>query len=125
MIFRSIKWSLQLWHGVILLLVLAGFGYTAFELQRTREFRRVDEELQERMSRLFGPMRGPGPGPGGRPPRGAGFEGPRRKTIDMRHDLPPELPPNPDRSFLNSYDGPVYHVIWRRDRQIERSENTP
>lgn len=125
MIFRSIKWSLQLWHGVILLLVLAGFGYTAFELQRTREFRRVDEELQERMSRLFGPMRGPGPGPGGRPPRGAAFEGPRRKTMDMRHDLPSELPPNPDRSFLNSYDGPVYHVIWRRERQIERSENTP
>jgi two-component system OmpR family sensor kinase len=125
MIFRSIKWSLQLWHGVILLLVLGGFGYTAFELQRTREFRRIDEELQERMSRLFGPMRGPGPGPGGRPPRGAGFDGPRRKILDLRHDLPPELPPNADRSFLSSYDGPVYHVIWRRDRQIERSENTP
>ena len=50
---RSIRWSMQLWHGVILLLVLAGFGYTAFELQRTREWRRVDQELQDRMAMIF------------------------------------------------------------------------
>ena len=26
---RSIRWRLQLWHGLILLLVLTGFGFTA------------------------------------------------------------------------------------------------
>jgi two-component system, OmpR family, sensor kinase len=64
MMFRSIKWSLQLWHGLILFLVLAGFGYTAFELQRTRELRRVDEQLLDRLATMFAPDR---------PPRGEGF----------------------------------------------------
>jgi two-component system, OmpR family, sensor kinase len=124
MIFRSIKWSLQLWHGVILLVVLAGFGYTAFELQRTREMRRVDEELQERVARVFGPMRAPGPGPGSRPARPAGSPE-RRRSAESRRDLPDELPPVLDRSFLDSYDGPVYHIIWRRDGRIVRAEDAP
>ena len=45
MFFKSIRWRLQMWYGLILLAVLAGFGVTAFELQRGRQFRRVDEEL--------------------------------------------------------------------------------
>jgi heavy metal sensor kinase len=52
---RSIKWRLQLWHGLILVLVLGGFGWTALEFQQTRELRRVDEELRERMRFLIGP----------------------------------------------------------------------
>jgi heavy metal sensor kinase len=40
---------------LILVLVLGGFGWTAFEFQQTRELRRVDEELHERMRFLIGP----------------------------------------------------------------------
>ena len=30
--FHSIRWRMQLWHGLLLALVLAGFGSTAWEL---------------------------------------------------------------------------------------------
>jgi two-component system, OmpR family, sensor kinase len=149
MMFRSIKWSLQLWHGLILFLVLTGFGYTAFELQRTRELRRVDEQLQDRLATMFAPIR---------PPRGEGFrrvgpqytndstEGPRhfqhteirksgvpgdrpfRIPLDdrlrgPRPILPDELPPNFGNSdFLESSD--IYHVIWQRDLR-RQSINAP
>ena len=75
MITRSIKWSLQLWHGIILLLVLAGFGYTAYELQHTREFRRVDQQLQERLTTIFTPRQ-----------QRPGVEGPRRFMPGERPD---------------------------------------
>ncbi len=61
---RSLRWRLQFWYGALLVAVLAGFGFTAFHLERARQFRRIDEGLQERMSVLVdalrgGPARGP------------------------------------------------------------------
>ena len=47
---KSIKWRLQIWYGLILVAVLAGFGFTAYQLERGRVFRRVDEELQRRIA---------------------------------------------------------------------------
>ena len=41
--FGSIRWRLQFWHGLLLTLVLAGFGLTLLELFRKDQFRRVDE----------------------------------------------------------------------------------
>ena len=34
MFFKSIRWRLQMWYGLILLAVLAGFGVTAFDGSR-------------------------------------------------------------------------------------------
>ncbi|HZL13193.1 MAG TPA: ATP-binding protein [Verrucomicrobiae bacterium] len=47
-IFKSIKWRLQLWYGLILVVVLAGFGFTAFQLERGQVFRGIDDELNRR-----------------------------------------------------------------------------
>lgn len=124
MILRSIRWSMQLWHGVILLLVLAGFGYTAFELQRTRELRRVDEELQDRVSLLFGPRRPPGAGPSRRPLRALGDDA--KGGREPRRELPDELPPNFERGFLEeSEEEASYYAIWRRDGRIARASGVP
>ena len=92
--FHSIRWRLQIWHGALLCLVLAGFGVTAHQLQRGNELRRVDQELQPRLRALMeagrrppgGDRRGGPPvfGPGEPPPprgfragsvRGELFEG--------------------------------------------------
>ena len=51
-IFKSIKWRLQIWYGLILVLVLAGFGFTAYQLEYGRQMRRVDGELQRRFKTL-------------------------------------------------------------------------
>jgi two-component system OmpR family sensor kinase len=67
-IFKSIKWRLQLWHGLILVVVLAGFGGTAYQLERGRLFGRIDNELHHRVGILANSLRRP-------PPRGlAGSE---------------------------------------------------
>ncbi len=62
-IFKSIKWRLQIWYGLILVVVLAGFGFTAYQLERNRQFRRIDDELQRRVGILANVLRRP-------PPRG-------------------------------------------------------
>jgi two-component system OmpR family sensor kinase len=113
MIFRSIKWRLQLWHGLTLLMVLVGFGYTAFELQRTREFRRVDQELHEHMAALIGPLRRPGRpfGPRDGPP-----------PSDASRPRPPGMPPEIGRDVEGAFpeDGPFYFVVWDREGRIVR-----
>ena len=48
MIFHSIRWRLQAWHGLILVVVLAGFGFTAYQVARDNQFRRIDQDLDQR-----------------------------------------------------------------------------
>ena len=44
-VFRSMRWRLQLWYGMLLLVVLTGFDLTAYRLESARQIRRIDEEL--------------------------------------------------------------------------------
>lgn len=115
MIFRSIRFRLQLWYGLFLALALAGFGYTAYHLRRAQEVRRVDGELNDRVGQLVAILRrnGPGPGPGGGPPprdfddpppdrRGPPPGGPRGPRID-EEDV---------EMFASATD---YFAFWNRD----------
>lgn len=77
MIIHSIRFRLQLWHGLILLVVLAGFGVMAYRMAWEDTLRSVDRELEARAAMLFrpgGPMPPPmmpmGPPPPGNPPDG-------------------------------------------------------
>lgn len=137
MIFKSIKWRLQLWYGLSLLLVLAGFGFTAFQLERTRTLRKIDGELQRRADLLlqamrrspreqgqFPPEREPGRLP---PPR---FDGPPREDLPERDSiLPPKnfKLPAPMEALFEAGDsnGFYYLMIWRNGREFSRSENAP
>jgi signal transduction histidine kinase len=90
MIFNSIKWCLQIWYGIILVAVLAGFGFTAFQLERNLQLRRLDEELQRRFGALANALHGPNRGgpPFDRPPPGPPPD-----------DGPPESDPGPPPAF--------------------------
>jgi two-component system OmpR family sensor kinase len=64
---RSIRWTLQIWHAAILLLVLLGFGFASYyEVSRTR-YMEVDAELSGAVhivaAYLAPPPRRPGPPP--------------------------------------------------------------
>jgi len=61
MMFNSIRWRVQLWHGLILIAVLTGFGITAYQLVYDNQIRAVDQELGRRMDMT---MRPPPPRPG-------------------------------------------------------------
>ena len=130
MIFNSIKWRLQIWYGLILVAVLAGFGFTAYQLEWGRQMRRVDDELQRRFNLLANAIRPP--------PRGANEErqplddsSPDQRPEDLRgqNQRPPvgfHLPPQAAGLFDTNAPNNFYFVIKARDgREIARSSNTP
>src|SRR5262245_18178032 len=92
MFLNSIGWRLQLWHGVLLVVVLAGFGLTAYQLQRATRLRQIDDELQQRLTVAGTLARRPNEGPG-RPP----FErfGPPNRREDSTFGPRPENPGPP------------------------------
>jgi heavy metal sensor kinase len=122
-VLHSIRWRLQLWHGLILVAVLAGFGLTAQRLQRANELRRVDAELQQRLGVLLGALRRPPPGGPGRdssapPPREWG-EGDRPERRDFR------LPPDRMEAFEGEGGG-FYFVVWSREgHELGRAPSAP
>jgi len=144
MVLHSIRWQLQLWHGLILVAVLLGFGFTAHRLQRANELRRVDLELQKRLGPLLEALRGPPPGergstgrPGEPRPRAAQPVERARPEPPVGRDPPGDLPRpreirlGPGRGALfEGDDNPFYYVIWGRDgsllkRSSPRSTETP
>jgi two-component system, OmpR family, sensor kinase len=133
-IFKSIKWRLQLWYGLILVAVLAGFGFTAFQLERERVFRDIFGELSSRANALMvvlHPPRGrPGEQPFGSPPP------PRDSFPDEPNDRPPEQFGSPPKQFhlpaqvANLFDpsdpNRFYFIITLPDgRELARSTNAP
>ena len=146
MIVKSIRWRLQAWHGLILVIVLAGFGFTAYEVARENQLRRIDQGLEERVTRLLFrpgprpdnglPPKPPDGGPGG-PGREHGEGGPGHDGPGPGHD---EGGP-PDRDFwraqlcerikqADSLDadqaGAVYFILWdRAGSLLASSTNTP
>jgi signal transduction histidine kinase len=61
MIFNSIRWRLQLWHGLILVIVLAAFGFSAYHVTRDNQLRRADQDLDQSFMTLFRPEPPKGP----------------------------------------------------------------
>lgn len=102
---HSIGWRLQLWHGVLLLAVLSGFGITAYQLESGRQMRRLGEELRRRLPALVESQR---PVPGDR-------------TLREFKLLPKHAP-----LFDDSGDG-FYYVVWLRhsERPVTFSTGAP
>lgn len=139
-IFNSIRWRLQIWYGLILLAVLAGFGITAYQLERGRVFNGVDDELQHRAGFLASALRQPGRNRGHADVQQAPMEGPPPEDAPPM-DRPPEspqaeqppvmprefhLPPQQAAAFDDTDTNGFYYVIWRRDGQVlARSPNAP
>lgn len=127
-VFKSIKWRLQLWYGLILVVLLVGFGTTAFQMERNRQFRRVDEELQRRFSIVSGvlrppPMRGPNAErlPGDRPLWGPRPDDPGQRGSDEFH-LPPQVLAMFDAEDRNRF---YFAVDFHDGRRPLRSTNAP
>jgi heavy metal sensor kinase len=153
MILNSIRWRLQVWYGLILLFILAGFGFTAYQMERTRRLRAIDDELQRRIAAVSGAFgqsvgdrRGPPGGPGNfRPPfeRPDGGEppddtdqsdGPPRRPAPNARPRDPNGPrigdfrlsPRAAALFDETDTNAFYYVIWRRDGvQLAGSTNAP
>jgi two-component system, OmpR family, sensor kinase len=64
--FRSIRWTLQLWHAAILGMALVSFGTALYLVVKGAELRRVDAELERSAYVLTAGSFGMPPGEGGR-----------------------------------------------------------
>ena len=130
-ILKSIKWRLQIWYGLILVIVLAGFGITAYQLERNRQFRHIDDELHHRFGVLVNALHRPPPrrqDEGQQP-----FDSP--PPDQMQDDGPPRqnphpplefhLPPEIAGMFETSNPDQLYFTISRGDKELARGGNIP
>jgi len=134
-IFNSIRWRLQMWYGLILVVVLAGFGFTAFQMERGRLFNRIDDEFHRRVNELGNFLRRPPPGRG---PRGS-FDGPPPERRDDPENIPDQdrehplqalkdfrLPPRIANQFDETDTNGFYYIIWGTDgHRLGSSTNAP
>jgi len=136
MIFNSIRARLQIWYGLILVVILAGFGLTAYELERGHLFGRINSELDRRANLLADSMHhrgGPGPegGPGGEsqpfdrpPPRDFPDDGPHEDRPGGPAAL--QLPPQAAGMFDASDPNDFYYIMYGHDgEEVRRSTNAP
>lgn len=82
----SIRFRLLLWFGFLLVVLVAGFGATAFQLQKTATLEAIDAELTRRVDLISIALRGKDPG--GRRGRHE-YEGP---PPDFKEGPPPQAP---------------------------------
>src|SRR5262245_7149130 len=131
MIFNSIRWRLQIWHGLILLVVLTGFGFTAYHVARDNQLRRIDQELEQRLWMTFRmpppePPKQGGPRGGGPPPNEGrpGHPGNRNDPARFRERLIESVQrvASTEEGQTNSY----YFVMWQCEGAVlATSTNTP
>ncbi len=137
---KSIRWRLQTWLGFLLLCVLAGFGVTAYQLNRTNQFRQIDEELGRRIAALssdvrgvppFGPPFGPPPfapgldGQAGHPPK-PDFHGPRGRPEDFLDSREIRLSPPTASLFSEAGANGFFFAVWSRNgKLLKHSTNAP
>lgn len=120
---KSIRWQLQLWHGLLLLGVIAAFGVTAFQLEKTERNHAIDADLQGHLSLLVNALRAAPRDEPRRLPRGSGApaEAPAFDEGQFsRLATAPELLGafGPDKGF--------YYVVWMRDaKPAAQSSNAP
>lgn len=130
--FKSIKWRLQLWYGLILVIVLAGFGGTAYQLERNRQFRRIDDEIHRRVGVLANALHRPPPRrpdddrqPFDRPPPGQ-FPGDGPPNRNFRPPTEFHLSERDVHFFDSSDPDDFYFIIIGRDgKQMAASTNVP
>lgn len=94
-------------RALILAIVLAGFGYTAWHLQRAERLRRIDDELYERSFLLTAAVRPPSATPA---PDNTEFS----------------LPPHVASLFDAAPNNKFYFAVWLRDGTLQKhSANAP
>ncbi len=129
MVSNSIRWHIQLWHGTLLVLLVAGMLTTFYFYERNERLSRIDAQLQSLLTPLMPMIGHPGPpgqhGPPGqdRPPedRGPDFDNNRpppseqERGLDRNHDVNQQFERN------TSY----YYVGWRHGQIAAKSSNAP
>ncbi len=135
MIPKSIKWRLQIWYGLILVVVLAGFGFTSYQLERSRQLGRIDQELHRRIGILVNNLHRPPPRQGN---GGDQFSNRPPPQDQLPDDGPPQFQRRPpvfqlapenarlfDTNEINGFFFKIHRTIEGDNTVIAQSDNYP
>lgn len=146
MIFKSIKWRLQAWHGFLLVCLVSGLLSGFYIFERREKLQALDNQLGEAMTFLLPRYAPPNaPGPAGRQPGGMGpalrgpedrppFREPNEFPPPGREFQPPDGPRDVEAPSQGSRDveerffglGKLYYVAWARSgERVAASSNAP
>jgi two-component system, OmpR family, sensor kinase len=127
-IFKSIKWRLQLWYGLILVVVLAGLGITALQLEHWRQMFWLSANLELRFAEVVGALH-PHPTEGPREHRPDEPPLDRPPPDQFPDDRPPgqntrpphefHMPPEFSTLFDPSDPHHFYFIVYRNDEQSD------
>jgi heavy metal sensor kinase len=125
-IFKSIKWRLQFFYGLILALAMAALAATDYQLEQQRLSDNARASLDGAVQNFMEVTRRPPPRMDqGQPPPDLGPPG------DEMADSPAnerrlEFAEAIDNFFKNSSSGTFYYVVWLPDgRELKRTTNAP
>jgi two-component system, OmpR family, sensor kinase len=124
-IFNSIKWRLQIWYGLILVIVLAGFGFTAYQLEYGQQVHSVDGELHRRFAVIANALHQPPHNPENfdRPPPGNFPDATPEENVRAQNF---SLPPQADILFDTNNPNSFYFLIrGHNGKEIAHSANVP
>ncbi len=131
-VLHSIRWRLLFLYALLLALVLAGFGATAWRLDRATRLQRVDQELERHVGAIVNALRRdanrprPDGPPESRPPRNEADTD--RPPGDRRPPPPRDLRlPEREAAFFDATGrAPYYYLVWEQDgREVARSAAAP
>ncbi|GAA5135435.1 hypothetical protein GCM10023213_08710 [Prosthecobacter algae] len=127
--FHSLRWRLQAWHGLLLLLVVVGSTAPAYRLARDNQMQRLDKELSQLernlVRSLLDLVQASPPSPVSEEPSQRQFLGPAdfvRRLVGQ----PVQLPEAILVQFRGNQPGYAYFSVRdRNDQIILQSENAP
>ena len=127
---HSMRWRLQFWYGILLAVVMTGFGITAYLYERSSLLRSTDAELERRVGAIGRILRSSAPPV----PRNARPQPDKPGQEDQEETPPPKraaaselvLPPEEEAAYADEFQTEWYYVRWHReDGIINRSANAP
>lgn len=101
---KSIRWHIQVWHGSLLICLVAALLGTFYVYERSERFRETDNRLQELMTPLLPRVTPIGP---------PGFD-----RGDFRGPPPRDRRPYDGRMMADFTNGPFYYMVWSRDGDV-------
>ena len=125
-IFKSIKWRLQIWYGLMLAIMMAAMTGTDYQLEHKRQFDVITDQMNvavRGITEFMRPHREEGhnhPPPDMRPPEDQ-MPGPRDGG-DPRREISDAM----DNFLQSASTSPFYYVIWSPDGvELKHSTNAP
>ena len=115
-LFQSLRWKLQLWYGLLLLLIISGLLFSFYTLQRDQAYARTDRQLQRwspRLANAFHLSFRPSPG-----------DPQEQQNQAWLQEI--NLPPDLEGQFSADGDTQAYYSVWDSNGNLVTfSESAP